>query len=179
MTNKPMPTNPDLAALSDAVTQEELEKLKRSTGIPHMPTQFTYELRKAVSGEGPRAYDWSDKPHRLLYDACREIERINHPIGVGDLVLIYREGMREECAVQWFEYRQNISATASNMKACEIGFLAGWDAAIAAILGDATARAEAVEAENARLRRIMQDMLTGTKGARDEARQALGGDHER
>jgi hypothetical protein len=34
------------------------------------------ECRQAVNGEGPRAYDWSDKPHRLVYDLCREIERL-------------------------------------------------------------------------------------------------------
>ena len=52
-----------------------LLQLQVDCGIPHPPTPLTYELRLAVSGEGPRAYDWSDKPHRLLYDACREIER--------------------------------------------------------------------------------------------------------
>ena len=52
-----------------------LLQLQVDCGIPHLPTPLTYELRLAVSGEGPRAYDWSDKPHRLLYDACREIER--------------------------------------------------------------------------------------------------------
>ena len=52
-----------------------LLQLQVDAGIPHTPTPLTYELRLAVSGEGPRAYDWSDKPHRLLYDACREIER--------------------------------------------------------------------------------------------------------
>lgn len=58
----------------DNASPEELEKLKRDTGIPHLPTQLTYECRIAVSGKGPRAYDWSDKPHRLIYDLCREIE---------------------------------------------------------------------------------------------------------
>jgi hypothetical protein len=53
---------------------DELKQLKRDTGIPHLPTQLTYECRMAVSGKGPRAYDWSDKPHRLIYDLCREIE---------------------------------------------------------------------------------------------------------
>ena len=30
--------------------------------------------RQAVSGEGPRAYDWQDKPHRLIYDLCSALE---------------------------------------------------------------------------------------------------------
>jgi hypothetical protein len=53
-----------------------LRQLQADCGIPHMPTQLTYQLRLAVAGEGPRAYDWSDKPHRLLHNACREIERM-------------------------------------------------------------------------------------------------------
>jgi hypothetical protein len=54
------------------MTKQELQRL---AGIPHLPTDLTYELRLAVSGEGPRAYDWSDKPHRLLWDACGALER--------------------------------------------------------------------------------------------------------
>lgn len=59
------------------VSQEELEKLKNDCDIPDMPTQMTYHLRLGLSGEGDYAYDWSDKPHRLVYDACREIERLS------------------------------------------------------------------------------------------------------
>ena len=35
-----------------------------------------YHLRRAVSGGGDFADEWNDKPHRLIYDACREIERL-------------------------------------------------------------------------------------------------------
>lgn len=56
-------------------SQEQLAKLQKDCGIPSLPTQLTYWLRLGVSGIGPRAYDWSDKPHRLLYDACGEVER--------------------------------------------------------------------------------------------------------
>ena len=55
-------------------TLDELEQLKRLTGIPHLPTQLTYECRMAIAGEGPRAYEWTDKPHRVVYDLCQEIE---------------------------------------------------------------------------------------------------------
>lgn len=34
------------------------------------------ELRDAPSGKGPYASEWKDKPHRLLYDACNEIARL-------------------------------------------------------------------------------------------------------
>ena len=60
-----------------SVPQEELERLKNDCEIPDMPTQLTYHLRRAVSGEGDYQYDWKDKPHRLIYDACREIERLS------------------------------------------------------------------------------------------------------
>ena len=56
-------------------TTAELEALKKAAGIPHLPTQLTFEARLAIGGEGPRAYDWSDKPHRIVYDLCREIEK--------------------------------------------------------------------------------------------------------
>ena len=60
-------------------TTAELEALKKAAGIPHLPTQLTFEARLAIGGEGPRAYDWSDKPHRIVYDLCREIEKnANH-----------------------------------------------------------------------------------------------------
>ena len=51
-----------------------LDALQKDAGLPHLPTQETYQFRMAVSGEGPLAYQWSDKPHRLLYDACSIIE---------------------------------------------------------------------------------------------------------
>ena len=62
--------------MSDVLaTTAELEALKKDAGIPHLPTQLTFEARLAIGGEGPRAYDWSDKPHRVVYDLCREIEK--------------------------------------------------------------------------------------------------------
>jgi hypothetical protein len=57
------------------------EELKLAAGLQHMPTDLTFECRLAVANEGPRAYTWSDKPHRLVYDLCCEIERLNQQIG--------------------------------------------------------------------------------------------------
>lgn len=34
----------------------------------------TKDYRDAISGEGPLAYTWSDKPHRLLFDLINFIE---------------------------------------------------------------------------------------------------------
>ncbi len=40
----------------------------------------TREYRLAPSGEGPQAFNWNDKPHRLVYDLCAEIERLNNEL---------------------------------------------------------------------------------------------------
>jgi hypothetical protein len=74
MTNPIIPT-PDWNLTP--VSEEELLRLKNGCRIPDMPTQMTYHLRRAPTGEGDYAYTWKDKPHRLIYDASREIERLN------------------------------------------------------------------------------------------------------
>ena len=61
-------------------TQADLAQLQKNAGLPHLPTPLTYYLRLAVSGTGPRAYEWSDKPHRLLYAACGHIEAHEAPL---------------------------------------------------------------------------------------------------
>lgn len=49
-------------------------RMQRDAELKYPPTDFTLPFRQAVSGEGPRAYDWEDKPHRLIYDLCSYIE---------------------------------------------------------------------------------------------------------
>lgn len=34
------------------------------------------DYRNAPGGEGPLAGEWDDKPHRLIYDLCREVNRL-------------------------------------------------------------------------------------------------------
>ncbi len=39
----------------------------------------TDDYRKAMSGEGEwdsLGYEWSDKPHRLVYDLCGEVDHL-------------------------------------------------------------------------------------------------------
>lgn len=50
--------------------------MKDNCGLSDMPTQMTYHLRSAMWKEGDWASQWADKPHRLVYDASREIERL-------------------------------------------------------------------------------------------------------
>ena len=56
------------------ITLEQKKRLQIDAGIPHLPTDLTYQCRIAITGEGNRAYDWSDKPHRLVYDLSRQVE---------------------------------------------------------------------------------------------------------
>ena len=69
--------NPNPGAYLTAVSQEELLRLKNDCEIPDMPTKLTYHLHRAPSGGGDLVDEWNNKPHRLIYDACREIERLN------------------------------------------------------------------------------------------------------
>lgn len=56
------------------ITLEQKKQLQFDAGIPHLPTDLTYECRMAISDEGERAYEWRDKPHRLVYDLSRQVE---------------------------------------------------------------------------------------------------------
>ena len=37
---------------------------------------FVEDYKNAPSGEGPLASTWEDKPHRLIYDLCQEIRKM-------------------------------------------------------------------------------------------------------
>jgi hypothetical protein len=69
-------------------TAAQIAKLQTDAGIPHPPTAETYWYRKALSGEGPHAFAWADKPHRLVFDLCRMIEAADAslPIKAGEAV---------------------------------------------------------------------------------------------
>lgn len=41
-----------------------------------MRTVNTQEYRVAPGGDGPHANQWKDKPHRLIYDLCSEVDRL-------------------------------------------------------------------------------------------------------
>lgn len=58
-------------------TLTEKKQLQKDAGIPHLPTDQTFDYRLAIAGYGPYAGDWADKPHRLVYDLCNIIEEMN------------------------------------------------------------------------------------------------------
>jgi hypothetical protein len=41
----------------------------------------TKDYRQAPGGDGPLAAQWADKPHRLVYDLCKEVERLQAEAG--------------------------------------------------------------------------------------------------
>lgn len=59
-----------------AIKPEDLKRMREDCGLPHLPTPLTYAYRQAISGEGPLAGEWADKPHRLVFDLCRAIEQV-------------------------------------------------------------------------------------------------------
>ena len=61
----------------------EKEQLQKDAGLAYPPTDLTYELRLAVSGHREDeflswGYQWTDKPHRLVFAACCEAEALQH-----------------------------------------------------------------------------------------------------
>lgn len=60
---------PSKFTLGNPPSEAELSKMQHVFGLGLPPTHLTYELRLGVSGEGVRAYDWSDKHRRCLSTA--------------------------------------------------------------------------------------------------------------
>lgn len=50
------------------------------------------DYRAAMSGEGPKAGDWSDKPHRLIYDLCCSLVDRDKEIQRLKAITVQREG---------------------------------------------------------------------------------------
>ncbi|MCO4101093.1 MAG: hypothetical protein HEQ38_17200 [Gemmatimonas sp.] len=66
------------ATLQAARTPTPPRRLREYKGVTYDPKEEvnTADYRNAVSGEGPLAYTWHDKPHRLLYDLCTELDTL-------------------------------------------------------------------------------------------------------
>ncbi len=65
-----------LGWLPTAAPEPRDEALRTRAVSIHGTTWTTWDYRVAPANEGPLAYDWSDKPHRLVYDLCDMLERI-------------------------------------------------------------------------------------------------------
>ena len=61
----------------------DLATLCKLVTVPVAPTPFTYEYRMAVAGHEADemfslGYQWTDKPHRLVFNLCAYIELSEH-----------------------------------------------------------------------------------------------------
>lgn len=57
----------------------ELEAAALAKSSPNLSID-TQAYRLAPGGEGEHAATWQDKPHRLIYDLCGDIERLNSEV---------------------------------------------------------------------------------------------------
>jgi hypothetical protein len=67
------------------VSELELAAFDIDCGLTYPSTPLTFAFRRAVCGEGADSflspgYQWTDKPHRLVYSLCGEVERQAHLI---------------------------------------------------------------------------------------------------
>ena len=75
---------------SQAATEARLAKQHgQSAPVHHGYTTWDYRL--AVEGEGPLAHEWSDKPHRLVFDLAGLVERLTGELANRDATIDARE----------------------------------------------------------------------------------------
>lgn len=116
----------------------DLAWLKQAAGLPNMPTPLTYLYRISIGGDGPLTADWSDKPHRLVYDLCRHIEQLaaenvdaapaspesgplglkmqSNPSSLSDIKRLIREAFDEALSSVVGEGNQEIRSSCSNLE---------------------------------------------------------------
>ena len=54
------------------------------------PGSTTDDYRKAMSGDDDEfglGYQWTDKPHRLVYDLCGEVDRLREALQMARITL--------------------------------------------------------------------------------------------
>ncbi len=66
----------------------------------------TKDYLDALAGEGPRALDWEDKPHRLVYDLCNEVERLSKIKAAAEAV----------CAFDWSDNDDDAVRTITDLR---------------------------------------------------------------
>ncbi len=77
----------------DHITELDRAAFDVECGLMYPSTPMTFAFRRALYGEGhdvflTAGYQWTDKPHRLLFDACAEIERQAHLIAEQKMALV-------------------------------------------------------------------------------------------
>jgi hypothetical protein len=125
-------------------SDDELRRLQSELSLPYPPTLQTWHWRLAPSGDGYFAHEWADKPHRLLYDACAEVERLN-------------AGYLER------------GAEIERLRKVAIGVAASLAAAISLLERGGKAAKKAAPSD-----KMFDQMLTDYRASLDRARAALG-----
>lgn len=73
----------------------------------------TDDYRDAMSGEGgfgTLGYEWSDKPHRLVYDLCGEIDRLRK-IESAAFTVVNAEAQGAKNVSEWIAELRNALAS--------------------------------------------------------------------
>lgn len=92
----------------------------------------TQDYRLAPSHQGPLANQWVDKPHRLIYDLCSEVERLQTKLGDHEIlvkrlrgVLGFRYAIESEIRRFFSKQRQKTTMQLDAM-AEVLGFKIDW-----------------------------------------------------
>ena len=78
----------------------------------------TQDYRLAPGGEGPQAATWADKPHRLIYDLCREVEWLRQRNAT---LLVWRVTIQDKAAL-FYRQRRKVVMGQLNAQASVLGF---------------------------------------------------------
>ncbi len=74
---------PDILFADRQILAAEIERLQAIVDFDKQRRQRQVEVseyRKAPSGEGEYAMEWKDKPHRLFWEVCDEVERLRETL---------------------------------------------------------------------------------------------------
>ena len=69
-------TAPSSSARRRAPADPETQRINDTKNDFCVGDFFVEDYKNAPSGEGPLAGTWEDKPHRLIYDLCQEIRKM-------------------------------------------------------------------------------------------------------
>ena len=78
------------------------------------------DYRDALSNEGPLAGDWNDKPHRLVYDLCNEIQHLQNLVIIGKVSSALRKGKVSPQEIQKFHEEATSSDYDNVLQTCWI-----------------------------------------------------------
>lgn len=75
------------------------------------------DYRSAPSGVGPLAAEWRDKPHRLVYDLCEEVQRLRE-LSVAAFVTACEK--TQPVTAEWLDGSEGKRLTLSRTAGCDV-----------------------------------------------------------